>query len=198
MGTYSTFTTVSRSDTSYMGGDGQCYFHLYSYEIVDTPDPEPDPEPTLPENAVKKTLVFDDAFNSGFTTINTETWVKTVEDIEIEVLKNSGSDIACGESNDSADKSFLRYADPIRIYKNHTISFTAPEGFEIYAITDVDSPSGDNAFVDTNVSATVANGTATVNSDSVSLTETNTVVTLTALNQFRIYSLVVVLVPVEA
>lgn len=43
MGTYSTFTTISRSDTSYMGGNGQCYFHLYTYTIVDEPTPEPTP-----------------------------------------------------------------------------------------------------------------------------------------------------------
>ena len=186
MGTYKTFTTISRSDTSYMGGDGQCYFHLYTYTIVDEPDP------VLPDGAVTKTIAFDASFNSGFTTITTDTFVKTVDGVEIEVLKNSST------TNIALENGVLKYVDPIRIYKNHSISFTAPEGYEIYALNEIDSPSGEKTFGATNVSVTVANGTATVNDDSVTLSETNATVTLTALNQFQMYSLVVVLVPVAA
>lgn len=189
MGTYDTFTTISRSDTSYMGGDGQCYFHLYTYTIVDEPV---DPEPVLPDGAVTKTIAFDASFNSGFTTITTDAFVKTVDGVEIEVLKNSST------SNIALENGVLKYVDPIRIYKNHSISFTAPEGYEIYALNEIDSPSGEKTFGATNVSVTVANGTATVNDDSVTLSDTNATVTLTALNQFQMYSLVVVLVPVAA
>ena len=189
MGTYSTFTTISRSDTSYMGGNGQCYFHLYTYTIVDEPV---DPEPALPDGAVTKTIAFDASFNSGFTTITEDVCTKTVDGVEIEVLKNSSS------SNIALENGVLKYVNPIRIYKGHSISFTAPEGYEIYALNEIDSPSGGKTFSATNVSVTVANGTATVNDDSVTLSDTNATVTLTALNQFQMYSLVVVLVPVAA
>ena len=91
MGTYDTFTTVSRSDTSYMGGKGQCYFHLYTYTIVDEPTPEPTPSElmaTLDFSAVeyvkdelteKLTVeALQTILNSGLTVVDGKTLTVTV------------------------------------------------------------------------------------------------------------------------
>lgn len=180
------FSTVGVYETSNFGDSEYYTCGLYSYTKVE------EPEPVLPDGAVTKTIAFDASFNSGFTTITEDVCTKTVDGVEIEVLKNSSS------SNIALENGVLKYVDPIRIYKGHSISFTAPEGYEIYALNEIDSPSGEKTFSATNVSVTVANGTATVNDDSVTLSDTNATVTLTALNQFQMYSLVVVLVPVAA
>lgn len=91
MGTYDTFTTVSRSDASYMGEDGQCYFHLYTYTIVDEPTPEPTPSElmaTLDFSAVeyvedelteKLTVeALQTILNSGLTVVDGKTLTVTV------------------------------------------------------------------------------------------------------------------------
>lgn len=78
MGTYKTFTTVSRSDTSYMGGEGQCYFHLYTYTIVDEPTTEPTP------NELIATLDFSAAEKN--TTVLTVETLQTILDSSLTVV----------------------------------------------------------------------------------------------------------------
>ena len=98
----------------------------------------------------------------------------------LHVQKNSStSDIAI-------DGDALTYIDPVRIYKNHSLTITAPEGRMIRGIAVV-SPSGDNAFV----SDTVSSSVGTVGPDSVTLDEPVNEITLTALAQFRLNSITI-------
>ena len=130
--------------------------------------------------AMEATITFDDSFNTGFTTLTEDEWVKTVDGVTLHVQKNSStSDIAI-------DGDALTYIDPVRIYKNHSLTITAPEGRMIRGIAVV-SPSGDNAFV----SDTVSSSVGTVGPDSVTLDEPVNEITLTALAQFRLNSITI-------
>lgn len=193
MGTYSTFTTISRSDTSYMGGDGQCYFHLYTHTITDTPDP------VLPDGAKEAAITFNQEWNTGFTTISGQSWSKTcAEGIVLELDKGSNNNDVATITRDG--ETVLNYVDQysaVRVYQGNTLKITAPEGFEIYSF-DCTCYSGNPFDVDT-ASAVNADGTAlTVSEGTIAISEATASITITALKQVRFETMTIVLVPVAA
>ena len=196
MGTYSTFTTISRSDTSFMGKDGQCYFRLYTYTIVDEPV---DPEPVLPDGAKEAAITFNQEWNTGFTTISGQSWSKTcAEGIVLELDKGTNNNDVATTTRDG--ETVLNYVDQysaVRVYKGNTLKITAPEGFEIYSF-DCTCYSG-NPFNVNTATAVNADGTAlTVAEDTITISEATASITITTLEQVRFETMTIVLVPVAA
>ena len=185
MGTYSTFTTISRSDTSFMGKDGQCYFRLYTYTIVDEPV---DPEPVLPDGAKEAAITFNQEWNTGFTTISGQSWSKTcAEGIVLELDKGTNNNDVATTTRDG--ETVLNYVDQysaVRVYKGNTLKITAPEGFEIYSF-DCTCYSGNPFNVNT---ATAVN--------TITISEATASITITTLEQVRFETMTIVLVPVAA
>ena len=131
-------------------------------------------------------IEFDSGFNSGFTSLTPDKWEKTVDGVQLTLLRNKGNDIAI-------DGSALKYIDPLRVYQKHTLTIAAPEGKNISKIvTDSPAPydeTDDKGFKAANVSSSAG----TVGDDSITLDESVHELTLTALNQFRLYSITIVL-----
>lgn len=127
------------------------------------------------------TVEFNADFNKDFTTIDKDTVDKTFADgVKFVQKRNTGSTIPL-------QNGVLQNISPIRIYKNHTITFTAPTGktFSEISFTTISGSSTTNKFNATNVSS----NEATIGEDgSVVLTAPVASITFTALNQFRINS----------
>lgn len=127
------------------------------------------------------TVEFNADFNKDFTTIDKDTVDKTFADgVKFVQKRNTGSNIP-------VQNGALQNISPIRIYKNHSITFTAPTGktFSEISFTTISGSSTTNKFNATNVSS----DQATIGEDgSVVLTAPVASITFTALNQFHINS----------
>jgi hypothetical protein len=127
-------------------------------------------------------LAFDTDFNKDFTSVSTTKWEKTISDCKITVEKATGTDIALNDAKDG-----LKYSNPIRLYKNHTMTIEAPSGKKIADIS-TDSASS-YLFNSTNVSSNAG----TVGDDCVTLTEGVTSIVLTMKAQVRVSSITLIL-----
>jgi len=127
------------------------------------------------------TITFDSTFNSNFDIISESEVKKTMtidgETVVLNLKKNSGSSIAL---NNSA----LKFINPIRIYQNHTLTFTFAQGKKIKGVTTVSDSS--KKFNATNTSSSI--GTVSDNTVTISDDGTNEI-TFTAKNQFRLTSI---------
>ncbi|HIU71006.1 MAG TPA: Ig-like domain-containing protein [Candidatus Enterosoma merdigallinarum] len=138
-------------------------------------DPEPEPVDGLK-------ITFDDAFNTGFTTISADGWSKTVEGIGIAVDKAQAKTAVALNDEGTA----LAYI-PIRVYVGMTFTLSAPEG---QTIKEISFEGEGKNIVDTE-HATADKGVIAPNAWSSE--EGVTSVTLTSIKKFHLASVVLVL-----
>lgn len=126
------------------------------------------------------TINFDDAFNTGFTTISTEQWEKTVGDMKITVNRNDASGAI---ALDQETGETLRYI-PLRIYSGHSITFELLSG----QFTDIEFVSEDGREVNPDRVST-ENTAVTIIENGITSSEPLTTLTLLANGQFRLTSM---------
>ncbi len=130
------------------------------------------------------TVMFDNSFNSDFEVLTADQAKKTLENgITVQLDKGTNTNGIAIQDNK------LQYI-PLRVYKGMTLTITAKEGTEFASIISV-TPDPNKTFDATTVSGVDAEGNAlTVETDSLALAGSTTSIVLTALDQFRISSIV--------
>ncbi len=136
------------------------------------------------------TITFnEEMLSSGFSTITSDKAEKTTDSGIVFTLEKASNTNGIAISKD--DPNSLQYTSELRVYKGMTFTITAPKDKQITAM-EVTSPSG-NKFNATNVGVTVPETGAVVEEDLLTLENATSTITLEALNQFRLNSVIVYL-----
>ena len=143
------------------------------------------------------TITFDSTFNTGFTSISSDGWEKTVGDVTINHSKASSTTNISTTTSDSGE-TVLGYIDPIRMYKSSVTTFTLPEGATFVSIeTEEVIISSSNYSLNSTNASTTSTG-ATIGDCEVTFDGSATnVFAFTALNQTRLTYITITYAPAE-